>query len=527
MGIVEEPSFAGIIDRMMEITSTVTPWHRRLWHSGTMQLARELLDESIKPGAKVAAVDRQRNYLMKSLESDPGIKDRGQCVRGTIKLIKAGTSDLSHTWINVNEHVLRMQASYLKNWAEIFDSRATVSVEGAARRITAHLLDLGMHKNSLYSLLRATKNSQDSVSLGDFFRIVDSQAKRAERTYIFCVPVETKPKFPIGSGSTQGWMSASETAQWKSSHAPDASNVRQQGSFLLEVKARDVNSAADKARSVISNLVTKFQLGTSKRIVVCSKMWSLEKNADFPTQATNRIVKILSFERLERVQELVMDDYIANTLSLVQPLQTGAPHIAVISGWSAIESLLVEQSDEDSSIAAERFSLIVAASMVRAELTSLSRRYMETYKDSFARRMQNCSENIDRARLFQIRAMSDERIDLHSQVENMALTRIQPVLKNPGAEVRKIADILTPEFARLYRKRNMVIHGGQIQGNNLHAISETLAPLIGAGIDRIVHVGLKYQVGAVHLSAVAQSRLNYLTPASSSDHGNLLDLLEF
>jgi hypothetical protein len=43
------------------------------------------------------------------------------------------------------------------------------------------------------------------------------------------------------------------------------------------------------------------------------------------------------FHQMNQSQDLTAD-YLANTLALVEPLQTAAPHIAVMSGWSAIES---------------------------------------------------------------------------------------------------------------------------------------------------------------------------------------------
>ncbi|RYD13988.1 MAG: integrase [Lysobacteraceae bacterium] len=533
MPITEEPRYAGFVARMMEITSTQAPWHRRLWRSGTMQIARELLDESVRPGVREAAVSDQRTYLTHSLQADHGIADRGNCVRDTIKYIKPEITEMSHAWINLREHVDRMHDSYLRNWADAFDAPPTgnrpIDVEGAARRITAHILDAGMHKSSLYAWLRAIQadTSSSITTLGDFLRAADEMLRKPERVYTFCVPVETKPRFRIDALSAPGWMTSGETSDWKRRHAPKAPNTRHQGSFLLTAKAHDVNAAAEKVRSVISSLATKFQLGASNPIVVCPRMWSMEKNSEFPTQATNRIVSMRSFERLDRIQELAMLDYITNTLALVQPLRTSAPHIAVMSGWSAIESLMVGPSDDQDVVAAKRFSLIVAASMVRAELSWLSRSYAKAHDDAAALEMRGCDANIARARLFQMHACANPQIDLGIEVDNLALMRIRPVLANPRQEVEKITDILTREFTRLYRKRNMIVHGGQIHESNLHSISEVLAPLIGAGIDRVINVGLKTGVRPIELSAIAESRVHYLTPASESDPGNLLNLLEF
>lgn len=529
MPISEPPRYANFTARMMEITSTQAPWHRRLWRSGTMQIARELLEESVRPGAPEAAITDQRSYVQHCLRTDHGIADHGKCVEGTIKAIKPGITESSHAWINLREHFDRMNDSYLVNWADSLDSPAAngkpIDVEGAARRITAHLLDAGMHKSSLYAWLRAIRDNSTATTIGDFLREADSRLKQPERTYTFCVPVEKMGSFDVASAS--GWMTAQETAQWKRLHAKKAQGLLQRGSFLLEVQGRDVNAAADKARSRISNLAAKFHLGSRTPIVICPSMWSKEKGSEFPTHATNRVINVRSFELLGRVQDLEMQDYITNTLALVQPLSTAAPHIAVISGWSAIESLMVGSSDAQDAVSARRFSLIVAASMLRAELSWLSRTYVQTHDGTAAEEMASCEKNIDRARLFQMYACANPQIDLQKPIDNLALERIRPALIDPRGEVEKISGILTREFTRLYRKRNMIVHGGHTQESNLHSISETLAPLIGAGIDRVVHVGLMFDVRPIELSAVAESRVHYLVPATSTSSGNLLDLLEF
>lgn len=529
MPITEPPRYTYFTARIMEITSTQAPWHRRLWRSGTMQVVRELLEESVQPGAPEAAIADQRKYVQHCLHTDHGIADHGRSSEGAVKAIKPGIVESSHDWIRLREHTDRMHQSYLMNWADSFDSSTGTigqfDLEGAARRITAHLLDAGMHKSSLYAWLRAIRDDSTSLTIGEFLREADSRLKQPERTYTFCVPVEKIGKFDLASAS--GWMTAQETAQWRQSHARKAPGVPQRGSFLIEVQARDVNAAADKARSRLSNLAAKFTLGSKTPIVISPSMWSKEKGSEFPTQATNRVINVRSFERLGRVQDLEMPDYITNTLALVQPLRTAAPHIAVMSGWSAIESLMVGPSDSQDIIAARRFSLIVAASMVRAELSWLSQTYVDTHDDAIAEEMRNCEKNIDRARLFQTYVLAAPEIDLYKPVDKLALERIRPALLDPRQEVEKISGILTREFTRLYRKRNMIVHSGHTQKSNLHSISETLAPLIGAGIDRVVHVGLSYGVPPIELSAVAESRVNYLEPATPSSSGNLLDLLEF
>lgn len=528
MPIVEQPGFEGFAARVAEITSTHAAWHRRLWRSGTVQIARELLDESIRPGVKESAVADQRTYLTESLAADHGVPDRGASTQDVLKGFKPGITDTTHAWIGLSEHVNRMQDKYLENWALAFEStpnpRFPIDTEGAARRITAHLLDSGMHKNSIYAWLRAIQSDPTTVlTISDFIRQADERIRKPLRTYTFCVPVKTTPSFP--ADATSNWMSSSETAAWKSQYAKGAAPVRHQGSFILTAKAHDVNAAADSVRATIGNLVTKFQLGVKNPINICALMWSKEKGSDFPTQTTNRTIDILAFERLGKVAELTMPDYIINTLALLQPLRTGAPHLAIVSGWSAIESLLVGPLDHDI-FAAERFSRIVAASMLRAELSWLSTSYHRNNTGSAAAAMRDCVENIERARLFQMHLAANSQVDLGSTADNLALQRIRPALRDPQREMLRIGNILRREFTRLYRKRNMIVHGGQIHESNLAPVSETMTPLIGAGIDRFVHVGLKFGIPPIQLSALAEARIHYLRPATVDSPGNLLDILE-
>jgi hypothetical protein len=290
--------------------------------------------------------------------------------------------------------------------------------------------------------------------------------------------------------------------------------------------AHDVNAAADAARDVIAHLKTKFRLGSRNSIGILPTMWSMERRSGFPTLATNRMINLASFDRLGRLQDLTTADYLANTLALVEPLQTAAPHIAVMSGWSAIESLLVGPADPEDIVAARRFSLIIAASLMRAEFTWLAKTYTSENDDADSQALDGCQTNIERAKLFQMLAFTRADLTLTNATDSLALQRVRPALQNPRQEITNIAEILTREFTRLYRKRNMVVHGGQIHGANLHSISETLTPLIGAGIDRIVHAELQFGVPPIELSAIAEARVDYLSPTASDSGGGLLDLLE-
>ncbi|MEU3015613.1 integrase [Nocardia asteroides] len=489
-----------------------------------MQLARELLDESVAPGIPERAVQDLRAYAVHALKTDPGLGRQRETLGRAAGAIKQGITTSSHAYVQLSEHVQRMEAAYLSNWADEFESGRAIEVEGAARRISAHILDAGYHKNSLYTWLGALSKSSDTTSAADFLREAADRLSKPERSFTFCVPITNKIPFEI-THETPGWMSSTDTSAWKKEHAPSADAIRHQGSFLLEVQARDVNYAADRARTRIADLEAKFQMGSRSPMEIASQMWSKDKGKIFAARAVDRTLEVRSFERLEQLHDLELPDYMTSALALLQPLRSAAAHLAIMSGWSAIESLLVGPDDSDID-AAERFSLIVAASMPRAEMTRLAYEYIKNNDDPLAEELREAPDNLTRARRFQQRLCDGTPLTMKEEVDNLAITRLQPFLTDPAAEIRKITAILTKEFVRFYRKRNLIVHGGKTHSDSLHPLSATMSPLIGAGVDRFVTAGLKFGVRPIALSAIALANLDYLRPPSATDPGNLLDLLE-
>jgi|SRR5579871_294690 len=77
-------------------------------------------------------------------------------------------------------------------------------------------------------------------------------------------------------------------------------------------------------------------------------------------------------------------------------------------------------------------------------------------------------------------------------------------------------------FLRLYRQRNLVLHGGKTDGVALRASLRTAAPLVGAGMDRIAHAW--YVDGLSPLELAARARIS-LDTVGSADSRKCVDLL--
>ena len=76
---------------------------------------------------------------------------------------------------------------------------------------------------------------------------------------------------------------------------------------------------------------------------------------------------------------------------------------------------------------------------------------------------------------------------------------------------------------RLYRQRNLVLHGGKTDSLTLRGSLRTAAKLVGAGMDRIAHGWYVQRVKPMELAA--RARVSVAT-VSSREPEACLDLLE-
>lgn len=76
---------------------------------------------------------------------------------------------------------------------------------------------------------------------------------------------------------------------------------------------------------------------------------------------------------------------------------------------------------------------------------------------------------------------------------------------------------------RLYRTRNIILHGGTTQGVALEASLHTAAPLVRAGLDRIVHAAYAEDLDPLDLSARAEAALQLVNGETGLSADDLLE----
>ena len=78
------------------------------------------------------------------------------------------------------------------------------------------------------------------------------------------------------------------------------------------------------------------------------------------------------------------------------------------------------------------------------------------------------------------------------------------MLDNPQRVIREVQKAVQIALRRLYRARNVVLHGGSTSSVALDATLRTVAPLLGAGLDRITHHFFESGLGPLELAARAE-----------------------
>ena len=229
-----------------------------------------------------------------------------------------------------------------------------------------------------------------------------------------------------------------------------------------------------------------------------------------------------ALERENHLYDATSSGGIHAAIELLAHLQVSSSGAAVAGGWAAIEALLSEPSDRAG--AAERLAMLVACSFPRAELTRLS--YVLARK-SLSAELRSANANQTRCDIA-ASAITEGRINSSTlpPSDRAALVRMLELLSNPAATLDTVCDYATIAFRRLYRQRNLVLHWGRTDGVALQASLRTAAPLVGAGIDRIIHAHYVDRLPPLQLVARAKVSMATVGTKSGPVCTRLLDLYE-
>jgi hypothetical protein len=416
----------------------------------------------------------------------------------------------------IGQIAAELEANYLKNWQAVLRDGAQPGPPGGertARALASHLLDLGFSSTHLHRwCTHHIKNVAGVATLAELVGEADRIAASGDQTYKILMGFEAAP---VGkSGMPSNWLNPREFTDWLRAHGIDPLGLRPAGAFLFTVKARDPWSAVQSVVEQVEHLTSRVALGTKGQLRPLDHVWAELVNAPggqanaprrYPIIGRQRRVEIHALHREDKLYLSERTTIVDAALELLGALNSGPPSSGVAAGWAAIEALLTGPGEADV-LGADRMATLVACSLPRAELTNLSYK-IEKQGQTIGARLAACRTNRDRAALVAAEIASGTVFAFHDPSDNAALLRMQQVIANPLGVLQDVQTHVAASCRRLYRNRNLVLHGGRTDAVGLRAVLRTVAPLVGAGMDRVVHGWFVEKVRPIELAARARIRL--------------------
>jgi hypothetical protein len=484
--------------RAGEFFDPAVRWQRSLWNTGLVLSLKEILEASdaVREGAlHPAALKWLANSVHGVIANDPGAGSEIER-KALMTLLTRNLSSGGAGYLELEHWTRTIESSYLSRWATAVAAEERPSRESAARALAANLLDAGFSAKWLGRWLRDIETDDAADLFQSASQMVAAGLTRFEVMLLFEKPPPARIARP------GEWRSAAAVSEWLRENGYEAE--RQHGGLLLEIDARDPGSAADQAADVVDRLLARIRVGTRESIQI-RRHAHLGAKAGVHDLRRARRAEVRALEREDRLLDLGRAGPVDDALELLSHLIDAPAPVAAAGGWSAIESLLSGPGDETKGVTAQRLGYLVACSWPRAELTTLAwTRQEPPFVDELSRDLRQCPTNRARAHLLLERMSAGNELAFESSRDRLALRRIEKLASNPRVKLEGVQRSAESSLRRLYRQRNLVVHGGQVHGVALEAALRTSAPLVGAGLDRITHAFLTREMPPLALASQAR-----------------------
>ncbi|MGA5217106.1 integrase [Streptomyces cinereoruber] len=517
--VVQDSYTRHVLARMADFFADErSPWPRRLWDIGSVLALEELWEAGRWQASNVlsgSACDWQRNELNALLGRDSGLGDRD--LRKEITgLLKKPLLDPSPERRRLKEIIGHLRPGYLDRWvtAIAVEEAKRVKPERFSRTVAAHLLDLGYSAIYLRGWARGLKVAQATAT--DIAESAAELARARPQTYDVLIALDKVPHRELAEPLAH-WLDKGKVVAWLREQGHDTTGFRTGGGFVYPIQARDPLSAADQARQLVDRMTARSEFLRGRRggILPLPYIWVAGHNTPVPLEPPARGVDVLSLVYEGHLYKVDTLSRIDDALELAAVSNRGPLAPGVAGGWAAVESLLVHPDDprgegerSGKAVAADRMAAIIACSWPRAELTTLAHRHQPAQPDALSEAIAACTTNRERARLVAdaLRAGGPEALALN-YTDTAAAQRMAALVQDPRKQLNEVNSAFRIAMRRLYRTRNIILHGGATQGVALEASLRTAAPLLGAGLDRIVHASYIEGLDPLDLAARAEVAL--------------------
>lgn len=471
------------VTRLLEFLSERTPWYRSLWGIGVVLALEELYEAciAVRQGhLSEAAVKRMAASLQRRVGRDPAFTDAEKYfLRQQICQIPR-VEGVAHFGIRALAE--RVAADYIERVGRTVGQGWTAA-EHFARSVAAHVLDAGFSAEYLHLFVKTWLGSSEIVSLTDLCGALQAEMMRnPRREFEVLLAFAAVPALP--NGVPESWLKGAAVTGWLRQHHFDTAGVRSPVAVILKVHARDLMGAVQAARNEADRFSSRALIATGKSLKRIPLLWVKGGTEPAPMEESRRGVSVKELFREDRVFSSDASNSVDAAIELMAHLEGSSPPAAIAGGWAAIEGLLADPHDRAS--AAESLAVLVTCSFPRAELTALSYR-AERHCPEQCPDLIGVSSNRERCHVL-ARLIIEGRVpEMRGMADRAAVARLKKVFLNPGVELLAIRDAIGESFHRLYRQRNLILHGARLDSVALDASLRTAAKLAGAGMDRITH----------------------------------------
>jgi hypothetical protein len=525
--------------RFSDFTNPKTPWSRRLWDLGTFLALEELHDVGVWLDRQVlspSAVQWLRTSLEAQLGQDVAFGTRElrqqltRCLRSDLTIRSDGRRRLRNV-------IDAARPRYLDRWAEKVALDEPPQAERAARAAAAHLLDSG---HSLVGL-RRWLSDRSGIAAADLLAEAATLAAESPRPFHLWVPVIDLPNIDKLADPLPNFTRRADMRPQIAAKLGQRSARALVGAFDYEIEARDAERAVEVVVEVVERMHARSRFaGSVGRVVVANEAYVETEDRLIELRTPDRGAAIMSL--VAEGQLLAVDPAktyaaerhaIDDALELAAPLNTGALAPAISGSWSALEALLTDAQDSDQEggkvTAAVRAARLAACSWPRAELTALSYQVDARGRagKELAARLDAAATNRDRSEMVAKQLEDVGGLPLKRswrlQSDVAAVSRMNRVLADPTRVLGQVSGYVEASLRRLYRCRNVIVHGGSTRGDVLDSTLRVVAPLVGATLDRLTHGHLVTGTEPLHLATRADVAISI---ASDRDMGfHVVDLL--
>lgn len=475
--------------RLLELCDANLPWHRSLWGIGIELALQELIEaaDAMQIGTlSDVSVKRLAKSIQRMAGADPTLTTQEKTILN--ERLKDVPRQNGEAYSAICQLARSIGSNYLSRWGVVVRSGTQYSPERMAKCVATHLLDKGFSSAYVHARLREVIiSSPQENTLAELCDELQSlERANPSREWRALVAFEHPPRHP--GGFPPGWVRSDQIARWLKERGHSTRGLRPSGGFVWTVIARDAQGAAESARDLLDRYSARLSIATGKGIHALPFIWVEGADEALPIQKGSRGVRVEELFRSGTVfaePSDVVSESVDAAFELLAHLEQSSPTAAIAGGWAAVEGLLGEPGNR--SVAADHLASLVACSIPRAELTTLSYKVEKVAPGVLAGELAACPTNKQRAIRLVKAIVAKEPLGISHGADEAAIRRMAVLVAAPNRELITAKDLVADAFHRLYRQRNLILHGGMTSSVALSGSLRTVSKLVGAGMDRIAH----------------------------------------